>query len=508
MSKTQKTWIVVGVALVVIIGAVLVIFNLRAQGTVSSSGTAATSGGSGTSAYQTTTVQQGTLTSSVEGTGSVRSNLSAIINWATSGQVAQVNAKIGDQVKANDILATLVQDSTQVSLETALVTAQQNLAELTTPEAIANAKLAITTALTNVTNAQLALSNLKYWQNTALIQNYYANMVLAKSNLDKAQTAYDNAKGGQYINNTNQAAAYNTLYTAQVAYNNAQYYYSLYSQAPTQNQQNQSQANLDLANATLKSAQIYLAALTGGTVPTDATGTDLLKLQQAQLAVQTAQENLNAANMTAPFDGTVTQSNAVPQAMVTAGTQAFRIDDLSNLVIDVQVVEVDINHVQIGQTASITFDAIPDKTYIGKVLSTDLAGTSSQSSVNFNVTVQITNADAQVKPGMSANVTVITNKVENAILVPNTSVFTDANGGQYVYTVQNGGTTKVPVKVGVVSDSTTQITSGNLKAGDTIVLSFASTSTTGGFGAFRLGGGGGGGAVPVNNVQPKPVTTP
>jgi multidrug efflux pump subunit AcrA (membrane-fusion protein) len=98
--------------------------------------------------------------------------------------------------------------------------------------------------------------------------------------------------------------------------------------------------------------------------------------------------------------------------------------------------------------------------------------------------------------------------VENAILVPNTSVFTDANGGQYVYTVQNGGTTKVPVKVGVVSDSTTQITSGNLKAGDTIVLSFASTSTTGGFGAFRLGGGGGGGAVPVNNVQPKPVTTP
>ena len=233
MSKQQKTWIVVGVVLVVIIGVVLLFANLRAQGNTSLAGN---TGSASTSAYQTTTVQYGTLTSTVEGTGTVRSNLSAIINWATSGQVDQVNAQIGDQVKANDVLATLVQDSTQSTLETALVTAQQNLAELTSPEAIANAKLAITTAQTNVTNAQLALNNLQYWHNTALIQNYYANYVLAKANLDKAQTAYDNTHAGQYINNANEAAAYNTLYTAQQAYNTAQYYYSLYSQAPTQTQ--------------------------------------------------------------------------------------------------------------------------------------------------------------------------------------------------------------------------------------------------------------------------------
>ena len=215
--------------------------------------------------------------------------------------------------------------------------------------------------------------------------------------------------------------------------------------------------------------------------------------------MQTAQENLDAAKLTAPFDGTITQSNAVPKAVVTPGTQAFRIDDLSSLVIDVQVVEVDINHVQIGQPATITFDAIPNKTYTGKVISTDLAGTAAQSSVNFNVTVQITNADAQVKPGMSANVTIITNKVDNALLVPSTSIFTDTNGGQYVYLVQNGATTKVPVTVGAVSDSTTQITSSTLKAGDTIVLSFASTLQHRRVRAFRLGGGGGGGAAAGHN---------
>ena len=502
MSKQQKTWIVVGAVLVVIVGAVLVFANLRAQG---STGSAA---GTGTSAYQTTTVQLGTLTSTVEGTGTVRSKLSAIINWVSSGQVDQVNANIGDQVKANTVLATLVQDSTQSNLQTALLTAQQNLAQLTAPDSIANARLAITTAQTNLINAQAAVNNLQYWQNPALVKNYYANYVLAKANLDKAQTNYDNTHAGQYINNANEAAAYNSLYIAQQAFNNAKYYYSLYSQAPTQNQQTQAQANLDLANATLKNAQVYLAALTGGTVTPDATGSDLLKLEQAQLAVTTAQENLNAARLTAPFDGTVTQSNAIPKALVTAGTQAFRVDDLSNLVIDVQVVEVDINHVQIGQPATVTFDAIPNKTYTGKVLSTDLAGTSVQSSVNFNVNVQITNADAQVKPGMSANVTIITNKVENALLVPNTSIFTDTNGGQFVYLVQNGATTKVPVTLGAVSDSLTQITGSSLKSGDTIVLSFASASSTGGLGAFRLGGGGGAGATNAVPAKPQPVTTP
>ncbi len=499
MSKQQKTWIAVGVVLVVIVGAVLVFANLRAQGIGSASGSSGTS-----AAYQTTTVQNGTLTSTVEGTGSVSSKLSAVINWTTSGQVDKLNVQIGSQVKAKDVLATLVQDSSLSSLQTALVTAQQNLAQLTSPVAIANAKLAVTTAQTNVTNAQVVLNNQQYWQNPALIQNYYANYVIAKANLNKAQTAYDNAHVGQYINNANEAAAYNALYAAQQAYDLAHYYYSLYSQPPTQNNQDQAHANLDLANATLKSAQTYLAALTGGTVPADATGSDLLKLEQTQLAVQTAQENLDAATLTAPFAGTITQSNAVPNALVTAGTQAFRIDDLSNLAVDVQVVEVDINHVKIGQPAAITFDAIPNKTYTGKVVSIDLAGSSSQSSVNFNVNVQITNADAQVKPGMSANVTITTNKVDNALLVPSTSIFTDANGGQYVNLVQNGATIKVPVTVGAVSDSTTQITSSTLKAGDTIVLSFAKASTTGGFGAFRLGGGGGG----TVTTSAKPVVAP
>jgi HlyD family secretion protein len=479
MSKTQKGWITAGVVLVVVVALGLLFATIRSQ----------VSTNSAAPAYQTTTVQLGTLTSTVEGTGTVASMLSANLKWLTAGQVGQVNAQTGDPVKSGDVLATLLPDSTQSSLESSLVTAEQNLAELTSPEAIANAKLAVTTAEGDVTNAQTALNNQQYWKNDALIQNYYANYVIAKDNLDKAQSVYDSLNVGQYINNSNEAVAYQNLYNAKQAFDTAQYYYSLYSQKPTQRQLDQAQANLDLSKATLANAQIYLAALSGGSVPADATGSDLLKLNQAKLAIQTAQQNLDALKITAPFDGTITQADAVPNAVIATGTQAFRIDDLSDLVIDVQVVEIDINHVQVGQTAQITFDAIPGKTYSGKVIKMDLAGTESQNSVNFTVTVKLSDADALVKPGMAANVTIVTNKVDNALLVPSTSIFTDAKNQPFVYLVQNGMTVQVPVTVGAISDSTTQVTSKSLKQGDTIVLSFASTSTgANGFGF--LGGGG------------------
>jgi multidrug efflux pump subunit AcrA (membrane-fusion protein) len=100
---------------------------------------------------------------------------------------------------------------------------------------------------------------------------------------------------------------------------------------------------------------------------------------------------------------------------------------------------------------------------------------------------------------MAANVTITTNEVANALLVPSTSIFTDSSGQQYVYLVQNGTPTTVPVTIGAVSDTTTQITGNSLQAGDTIVLSFASTSTTSGGGGFGLGLGGivGGGSTRV-----------
>jgi HlyD family secretion protein len=491
MSKNQKTWIISGVSVVVVIALVLVVMSVRGQ----TSSTQA--------AYQTTTVSLGTLTSTVEGSGTVASTQTDNLTWQTSGQISQVLAQVGSQVKNGDVLASMVQDAlTQSNLETALLNAQANLAQLTSPEAIANAKLAVTTAQNNVTNAQIQLNNTQYWKNTSLIQDMYANVVIAKANLDKAQANYDSANVGQYLNNVGDASLYQALYNAQQAYNNAEFNYSVYSQKPTQTNLDAAQANLDLAKATLTSAQNYVTALTGGTVPAGATGTALLQFEQAQQAVQTAQANLDELTLTAPFDGTVTQSSATVGSVVSAGTQAFRVDNLSSLVVAVSVTEVDINSIKVGQAATLTFNAIPNKSYKGTVTQSSLAGTVGNNSTTFTVTVQITNADALIRPGMAANVTIITNQVANALLVPSTAIFTDSTSGQqYVYLIQNGTPTAVVVTTGAVSDTTTQVTGNTLQSGDTIVLSFASTSTTTGGGGFGFGlgglGGGGGGTRPV-----------
>ncbi len=479
-NSRARTWIIIVIVIVVVAAVGVLVIRKR------NSSTTATQ-------YQTVQAEKGTLTATIGATGTVRSNQTTVLTWQNTGTVGVVKVEPGDQINAGDVLASLILPPlTQSTLESNLVTAQENLAELTSPEAIANAKLAVTTAETNITNAQTALNNEQYWKNDALIQNYYANYVIAKANLDKAQATYDSLNVGDYINNADEANAYQALYNAKQVYDTAQYYFSLYSQKPTQRQMDEAQAKLDLANATLKNAQIYLAVLTGGEVPADATGTALLQLEQAKLAVQTAQENLDAAKLTAPFDGTVTEVSGMVGDQVSPGTKAFRIDDLSQMKVDVQVSEVDINSVQVGQSVTLTFDAIAGKAYTGKVVEVARAGDAVQGAVNFTVTVALTDTDASVKPGMTAAVTITVRQINNVLLVPNRAVRL-VDSQRVVYILRNGQAEQVNVTLGASSDTMSEVVSTNLKAGDLIILNPPSTlftrPTNGAGGGGPFGGG-------------------
>jgi HlyD family secretion protein len=479
-NTMPRTWIIILVVVVVVAGIGVWYFTSRNTSTA-------------TTQYQTVQAEKGTLTATVGATGTVRSNQNAVLTWQNNGTIGIIKVKPGDQVNAGEILGTIrLAALAQSTLESNLVTAQENLAEVTSPEAIANAKLAITTAEKQVIDTQTTLNNTQNWQNTALQQNYYASYVIAKDNLDKAQTAYDNAHVGEYINNANEANAYQRLYNAKQAYDTAFYYYSVYSQTPTQRQLDAAQANLDLANATLTNARIYLAALTGGNVPVDATGTALLQFEQAKQAVQTAQENLDANNLSAPFSGTVTEVDGVEGDQVSPVTNAFRLDDLSQMKVDVQVSEVDINSVKVGQPVTLTFDAISGKTYNGKVIEVATAGESVQGAVDFTVTVVLTDPDASVKPGMTAAVTITVKQVNNVLLVPSRAVRL-VNNQLVVYILSNGQAQEVNVTLGASSDTMSEVVSSNLKAGDNIILNPPSTlfsrPSGNGSGAGGLGGG-------------------
>ena len=456
MSRKAKIWLGIVVA-VVVVALVIVIAVARAHANSAST-------------YQTTTIVRGNLTATIGATGNERANQTVVLTWQNNGTIGILNVKPGDHINAGAVLGSLLfAPLTQSTMASNLVTAQENLAELTSPEAIANAKLAITTAQTNVTNAQYGVNNLLYWQNNGLIQDQYANAVIAKATLDKAQAAYDNANVGPYINNADEAALYQVLYNAQQAYNRAENSFSTYSQKPTQRQIDEAQANLDLANATLEQDKTYLAALTGGSVPAGATGTALLRLKQAQLAVQSAQENLDTAKLASPINGTVTEVSGMVGDQVSPQTEAFRVDDLSRLLVDVQVSEVDINNVAVGQTAVVTFDGALGREYHGKGVAVSQVGTSVQSVVNFNVTVELTDPDADVKPGMTASVTITIQSLTDVLLVPNGGVHL-VNGQRVVYIIRNGQLLEIPVTLGASDDTSSEVTSGDLSAGDVLVL--------------------------------------
>ncbi|MBI2331045.1 MAG: efflux RND transporter periplasmic adaptor subunit, partial [Chloroflexi bacterium] len=169
------------------------------------------------------------------------------------------------------------------------------------------------------------------------------------------------------------------------------------------------------------------------------------------------------------FDGTVTQASPVVGDQVTLGTVGFRVDDLSSLLVDVQVSEVDINHVAVGQNATLSFDAILGKTYNGKVIEVGQAGDTVQGVVSFTVTVELTDADEQVKPGMTAAVNVIVEEVKDTLLVPNRAVRL-VDGERVVYVERDGGPTPVTITLGASSDTMSVLASGDIKEGDLIIL--------------------------------------
>jgi HlyD family secretion protein len=173
-------------------------------------------------------------------------------------------------------------------------------------------------------------------------------------------------------------------------------------------------------------------------------------------------------------------TQAQPQAgdRVSQDDLAFQLDDLSQLKIDLQISEVDINSVAVGQLVTVTFDAVQEKSYNGVVTSVDLSGHKNQGAVDFTVTVALTDADQAVKPGMTAAVTITVKNVSDALVIPNRAVRV-LNGQRIVYILKNGQAVAVDVRLGAVTDANSEVVGGDLKEGDLIILNPPSSAGAG-----------------------------
>ena len=453
---SKRNRIILGVVAAVIV----LVLILNARGRANSS-----------SAFQTQPVQRGELTATVGATGTVRAIQSATLNWQINGTVDQVNVKVGDVVKKGDVLATL--DKSQlpqniILAQSDLVTAQKALEDATSATASAQAAIDLKNAqdaYKKAYNYRISLNG-KQWIEEVLItyvngqqvpvikwHKGYADeqtirdadndLALKKAKLDDAQRTYDRVGNGP--NPADVAAA---------------------------------QAKVDAAQATLNQASII--------APIDGVVTQALSLPGDVVGSQSVASALSSASgQTASGQTTTAGQSASSGQSASQGEAAFRIDNLSGLLVDVQVSEVDINSVAAGQNVTLTLDAISNTTYHGTVLRVAQAGDVSSGAVNFTVTVQMTDADNQVKPGMTAAVNIIVKQVKDQLLVPNRAVRL-VNDQRVVYILKNGVPQEVKISLGATSDTQSAITGGDLKEGDLLILNPPSQ----GGGPFRGGGGG------------------
>ena len=473
----KRTWIILGVVVVLVVGFLLIRQARRSASSAAS--------------LQTATIARGSLTATVGATGTVRARQTAMLSWQTTGTIGSVNVQPGDPVTAGQVLANLDKTSLpqNVIMATAdLVSAQQALDTLVNSKtAQANAELALANAQKNFDTA----NNNYLWQtgqraDQATINNAKAALVVDQQRVDALQKMYnDTATLPNPDTNVTRANAYQNLYAAIKKLDGDTATYNWYTGQPTPNDLAVLKGNLAVAQAALDDAKREWNRLQNGPDPQD--------ILAAQARVDAAQAAVNAARIAAPFAGTVTEVNGLVGDQVGPGTRAFRIDDLSHMQVDVQVSEVDINSIQVGQAVTLSFDAIPSKTYNGKVVSVAQAGDVASGAVNFTVTVELTDTDAQVKPGMTAAVNIVVQQHDNVILVPNQAV-RQINGQAQVIVIRNGQTQTIQITLGASSDTTSEVVSGDLRVGDQVVLnpttSLFTTPGSGRGGRFIFGGGG------------------
>ena len=140
--------------------------------------------------------------------------------------------------------------------------------------------------------------------------------------------------------------------------------------------------------------------------------------------------------------------------------------------------ETDISKVKIGDTATITYSALPDITSTGKVTFINPVGSSSSGVVNYTVRVTLDNADSSILLGATATVVIETGEAATKLTVPVAAVQTD-DTGEFVNVVKTDGTVeRISVVSGTVSGTSVVVTSSDLKEGDTVQLVSSSTSTT------------------------------
>ena len=434
---------------------------------------------------QTATVKRGNLVISASGTGSVISENETQLGFEYNAVLAQLNIAVGDEVTQGDVLAVSAPSDDAYTIESkltsaklAVLQAQQNLDDLTSSTAnevsLAQLQSDLAAKQVSVYTNQSTLTTLINERAAMNGKRCDSDTIASKEEI--YLQALDRYNRSAHLTNS---AEYQQMVAAQYNYNWCNSTYS--------------QAELNAADAEIASTKASIQLLQSQITEDQAdiqnlqssTGADSLDIQIARAKLDNAKTELElveqesaSISITAPFDGTILSISA--KVGDTVGTNKFiTITDLSQPYLEVLLDETDLNNVAIGYQVSVTFDALPNQTFTGKVVAINPSLSNAFSVTAIQTTVQLDTSSFS-KPqnlpiGLSASVEVISAQAQNVLLVPVEALHELSAGSYAVFVMENGTPVLKTVEVGLMDYTYAEIKSG-LNEGDVVTTGIVETT--------------------------------
>ena len=463
--------------------------------------------------YAETTPVRQDVSNSLSGTGTLNPANTYTVKSLVDGKILTGGFEEGDKVEEGDVLYTIDSSDASTNLEKASIALQQaqrsydktvdlQYVRAEVDGTVSSLKVAKGDQVTSGQEVAVIRDSSKMLLNLLFPAADAANFSVGQSADVMLDGTFETLKGT--ITATDELSTGNLLVrTVTIRVNNAGGLTT--AQAATASVNGVS----SIASATFAyQAERTLTAQAGGTVSAinvqegdavskgdiliELTGDDLTEsiqsasesLRSAEISMQNQQDNMSNYTITSPISGTIIEKDAKQGDALTSGSTLCVIYDLSYLEMVINVDELQIGALSVGQKVQITADAVADKTYVGTVTRVSMKGSSSGGTTTYPITIRIDDTDG-LRPGMNANAEIVVAEANNALVVPNAAVI---RGGYVLVSKKSPsaanavedmdapeGYVYVKVETGVSDDSYTEIKSG-LQEDDTVAYDTSSVS--------------------------------
>lgn len=433
--------------------------------------------------YVTAAVSKQSISTTIQGTGTAYAATTEAITANNSGTISSLSVKVGDTVTAGQTLFLSSSDDVTKSVTTANNNLSKQKLTLSSDEtALANAESKVTADNTAIAEAETALSTAKTNASAASISTSTSTSASSSSAQQSNSGIPQGNSGNQQSSNTQSVsavdsvtAAQNKLTQLQASLKNDENSVKNYTNSIVTDKIAVSEAEADLTTAKANLSKVTVTSPIAGLV----TAVNYSNGDSVQGTSSSSSSGTSSATGASTSSGSSSGSNSSmsSNSNSSSGTSSnsstgssssvLTVVDMNSIKIKVSVDELDVSKIKVGQSATIKFDALSDKSFTGTVEEVPQTGTTSNNVTTYDVVVKVNNPSG-IKLGMSANVAITIESKDNALVIP-ADALVEKNNKEYVKVqnttssnstdLENSGNL-VEIKTGIENLNYIEVTSG------------------------------------------------